>query len=348
MKREFLRSRADQLADYLRGCIARGELVEPLPGIREWSSRLSVGHTTLEAALKTLEQEGLVAVRTREGVHLNFEQAAPNPPQTFRVVRWLYCGRGRNHDISPCIEVFRALSDRLGQHDIRLSIENCGVEGIHAIHERGESRRQMVLLGSLPLKLEKLFMDFRRSALVIGIPAPGTGLPYVSNDAFSAIRHATHWLAGRGCLRVTMFIGVKRQMTFAEKIFYRACSESPQPVRGEVACIPLELDEQAQAARKFAARVKGKQGVIAIYPSSVSTLMTALMKQGVDVPGQVEFVAVNTTLQGVRVVPRPAYYPFPMDTFTKVVCRAAIQYFERGRLPRLRKMIPLKMAPPAE
>ncbi|MBI4026785.1 MAG: hypothetical protein HY360_17510 [Verrucomicrobia bacterium] len=36
----FLRSKAEQLADYLRGGLQRGEAVEPLPNTRAWSEKL--------------------------------------------------------------------------------------------------------------------------------------------------------------------------------------------------------------------------------------------------------------------------------------------------------------------
>jgi hypothetical protein len=75
--------------------------------------------------------------------------------------------------------------------------------------------------------------------------------------------------------------------------------------------------------------------------------MTALMAHGVKIPTEVEVIAMNTPMQAIRVFPLPTHYPFPLDAFGKAVCRAALHYFERGRLPSLRKRIPLEMADPA-
>ncbi|MBI4028595.1 MAG: GntR family transcriptional regulator [Verrucomicrobia bacterium] len=72
----FLRSRSEQLADYLSNSIARAELVEPLPGMRDWAVKLGVSYRTLESALKIVERRGLVSIEPRRGVRLRRARGA--------------------------------------------------------------------------------------------------------------------------------------------------------------------------------------------------------------------------------------------------------------------------------
>ena len=341
----FLRSRAEQLADYLRGCIARGELREPLPNIRAWSAKLGVGLHTLETALRILHREGVVRILPRKGVQLLGASGDSEQPPRARVVRWI-CYRRDFPDLSPVMDVLTPMADQLRDHDIGFSIEPCDATRLRLIHDRGESPHEMYLLTSLPQPFERMFADFKKSALIIGLPSAGISLPYLSVDVFPAVRHAVHMLARRGFRKVTLVVKSGTSQPIAESL-HRYCAETHPPMQAEVVIMPMELTDQVAAAGRFAARIRERVGIIAIYSIPASVLMTALMARGVKVPDDVEIVAVNTTLQAVRVFPLPAYYPFPLATFAKAVCKAALHYFERGRLPALRKTIPLEMVSPS-
>src|ERR1041385_2789059 len=95
-RQHFLRSRSDQLADYLRGCITRGELREPFPTIRTLRSNLGVGKDTLERALKALERQEVLRIQPRRGIQLLRGAGMPQRDRISgesRVVRWIYYGR---------------------------------------------------------------------------------------------------------------------------------------------------------------------------------------------------------------------------------------------------------------
>lgn len=64
----FLRSRFEQLADYLREHILCGAVAEPLADTRSWSKRLCVSRNTLHAALKILERQRLVSSTRRRTI----------------------------------------------------------------------------------------------------------------------------------------------------------------------------------------------------------------------------------------------------------------------------------------
>jgi DNA-binding LacI/PurR family transcriptional regulator len=337
-------SSAAQLADYLRGRILRGEVTEPLPGIRDWSVQLGVGRSTLEQTVGILKREGLLRVLPRRGIRIQRTRTRDSTTGSPRVVRWLSYRR-RFSDRSDSMEFLGAVEERLQFHEIHLHHELCDAARLRANHKRGENPNQLLLLSSLPPEMERMFGDFRRSALVIGKPNTGVSLPYVSNDVWIAIRHAVVQLARRGLTRVCMVM-TEATPASLDAEYHTLCAESGTGVRGETARLPMELEEQAQAARRFAAQIKGRLGVIALYPIAATMLTSALLERGIAVPGQVAVVAMNTTRQSVRVVPTPIYYPYPVAAFANAVVRAALQYFERGRLPRLRKQIPLAFVQP--
>lgn len=342
----LLRSRAAQLAEYLRSCIARGELTEPLPSTRDWCARLGVGHNTLEAALKILEREGRVQVHPRHGVRLR--QAGDRPAgEVLRhpVVRWVYRG-GPGWDNSIWAEVFTALSERLGEHGIHLVSERGSAERLRALRDGGERSNQMLVLVNLGEPYQRWFAGFRRSVLLIDVPCPGVRLPFVWNDVEAAVRHAVQHLSRRGFGRVCLVTPHHPGRSPIEERFLEACAQVRPAVRGELAIMPIDLPRQWTGAQRFARRVAGRMGLLLIHPIPAGLLMTALQQRGVSVPGQVEIISMNTMSHGVRIVPPPVYYPYPVDAMARTVARAAARYFETGRLPRLRKRIPLDFVKP--
>ncbi|NUN92430.1 MAG: GntR family transcriptional regulator [Verrucomicrobiae bacterium] len=341
----FLRTRAEQLASFLRDSLRRGELKEPLPGIREWSARLGVGHVTLQQALRILEADRLLIVQSRRGVRLAAApRAKPSAPRVKRV-RWLYVGR-RIQGRSIWMEVFAAISERLREFDIHFTDERCDARRLRAIQAAGEQPNEMLLLTDFREKEQRLFASFRRSALLIQLPAPGITLPYIWNDAEGALRHGIRELVGRGFTHLCLVSGRHADVTPTERLFLRVCAESAPPVLGELARLPFRLDPQQAAARRFAAHIHGRLGVLALFPISATMLISALLERGVKVPEQVEVVVINAMWHSVRVVPPPMFYPFPVEAFARVVVRAALEYFQRGAVPRLKKLIPLEVVRP--
>ncbi len=337
----FIRSRAEQLADHIRGCIARGEVLRPIPNTRDWSSQLGVSRDTLKGAIKILKRKGLLRVRPRKGIELAHTPVLAKGWQRSRAVRWLYYGRDYP-DASALVEIRAAISERLEPQGIRLTFERCDAARMRAIHRRGEHPGEMFLLGAVPDQFLGLFSTFKKSVLVIRPRLSGFQMPFISIEILSALRHATHMLVRRGFFRISLIVK-EGSLRSTARLFQRICVEASRSLRGDVVRIPVGLCEQNLAVQRFAASIKGRHGLIALYPVPAGLLMTALMKRGLDVPEQVEVVAMNTTLQAIRLVPMPVYYPFPVEKFAKVICQAAVHYFEQGALPPIRKRIPIEM-----
>lgn len=341
----FLRSRVEQLADYLRDRIQHGELKDPLPNIRDWSTRLGVGHVTLEQALRILARENLLVIQPRKGVKLNATVRARSSGERVKLVRWLYIGK-EFRDISFMADLFVAISERLREYDIPLVTDRCDMRRLRELQKRGESPNEMLVLANFQERYQRILAGFQRSALLIALPAPGISFPFVWNDAEGAIVHAVRELAGRGFTRLCMFLGGQRRVGPTDRLFLQACAELNPAVHGELERLASDPTEQQLGAQRWAARVRGRLGVLAVYPTPATVLISALQQASIKVPDQVEVVGINTMWHSVRVVPRPVHYPFPVEAFARVVVRAAREYFARGTVPRLKKVIPLEVVRP--
>ncbi len=344
---KFIRSRVEQLADHLRECIARGEFSSPLPSIRDWSAKLGVAHCTLENALKILKRDGLVRTQSRKprkGIQLvrrtKVRKIFRQPP----LVRWL-AYRRIYRDIPAQMEIFMALNQKLAFHGVRLSLEECNASRLNAIHREGPRDDQMLALHSFSGEFQELFADFEKSALLIGQPFLKVRLPFITMDVLGAIRHATWMLARRAFLRISLVISEKSKQPIEEE-FHRICAEPSLSIQSDVVRFPENLHDQNIALRRLAGRVVGRHAFIVNSPIPAGLLMMALMKKGADVPGQVEVVAMNATLAEARTFPLITYYPYPMDRFSKVMSRVAVHYFEKGEIPSLKLVIPLRMVAP--
>lgn len=348
----FLRSRAELVADALRSECNRGELVEPLPDMRSWSNRLGVSRTNLEAALRILQREGLVSIRPRKGVHLvrrripRFDRKL-SPP---KLVRFLYSGKDFP-DLPYTLCWLGSLLEHLSAHGIHFCLERCSTKSLKEISRshRRKARHpsELLLLHSMSEPHLRLFLGLENSVLALGVPARGIALPYVGSDLGGAVRHATQTMLRRG-FSVISFVLPKvstASTMIAENAFVDACTGWPhQPVQREVVRLPLSLDLLVPAAKRFASRIKARQAIVALDPIPPATLLTALHANNASVSQQVQLAAVLSTPYSVKLCPVPIHYPYPVEGLVKSVANAARHFFESGSLPRICKVVPVKMA----
>ncbi len=348
----FLRSKAEQLADYLRGCLARGELVEPLPGTRAWSRQLGVSRSTLDEALRVLRRERLVWVDANRGIRLT---AAPRSPARSsvtapRLVRVIYYGRDIP-ELHKDLLWMMDLAEQLHAHGVQLSIEKCTEARLKAYARARQVGTELLILISLPAKFQTLFDQANRAVLLTGEPAPGVQLPFLTSDLDGAIRHATCRLLRRGFERVTLVLPRTRSpgLQRAKQVFVSACADwSRQPVRGDVVFLPLEMPAMVTAAGRFAKTVRDRRGIVTMDNIPVGLIMTALAARGVAIPQQVELVAFAASAESLKVFPSPAHYLSVLPAFAQTLARAALHYFQTGDVPRLRKRLPMEMVPGGE
>ena len=237
----FLRSKGEHLADHLRECIHRGEVLEPLPGTRAWSRTLGVDRKTLDRALGILRREGLVTVQAR-GYRLN-RSAIKRVIRTAtpRVVYMLYYAR-HFQNLHVARDWVFLLLERLHEHGIRLHLERCGDVRLRTLAHRKQQPNELFYLTTFNRRHQLLFAQARKSALVLGSPARGVGLPYITPDPISSVTHATQLLLRSGFRRLHLLLTRPDNPAVheARAAFETACGGWPhQPVSRQTVFMPV-------------------------------------------------------------------------------------------------------------
>jgi hypothetical protein len=324
--------------EYLRERIKSGELHDPLPGMREWSRQLGVSRRTVHEAIQQLQREGLLVMRAR-GARINPGTSAR--PSATRFVRWLYYGVGQPQ-ISQQLDLLTSLREHLRLHDIEFTWEKCAPPRLRAMAAERDGGNELFCLVSFPAAYQKLFAAARKPVFSIGQPAPGLGLPFITADQPSIVRHATQRLLQHGHSHVALLLpnvaapGTKLSI----EAFRDACAKWPrQPVHAHE--FPTALASQSLMAtmHRLAQRITHRCGIVVTAPVPVGLVMTSLLQQGIAVPRQAEIISVFHSADAVRLVPPPVRYPLPVARIVKYVTDAAVRYFESGRVPRISKCV---------
>lgn len=349
----ILRSPSEQVADYLRSEILHARLMEPLPNTRDWSKQLEVGRDTLCTALRILEREGFIANRRRRGFELLPLRRRPCGDSTRNVlvqIRYWPEFRGYHHGHSSLWPPFEPMLHAYGMEyreedwtdaDFRTFERTRGA--------RPASQRELFLLPSLPAKFLSPFIRVGQPCLLLGVAPPSMVLPYIALDWAGAVRHATFYLARRGFRQIILLIRQSNSPGVARccETFLGACREAPdRPFRGEIMRPVLALAPQIEIANRVALRAKERLGIVLAGPLSAGVLMTTLLGRGIRIPQQVEIVVTNALPEILQVNPVPAHYPYPWKAWMKAVAKAAVQFFETGKPPRVQKLIPVEIVRP--
>lgn len=335
----FQRSRAQQLADHLRGQIRRRQLSEPLPSARVWSSHLGVSRPTLETALRQLGREGLLSVTPR-GTRLCQHPPVPQPgASSRRVVRILYPGRDfpESHSFMSWVA---PLSDQLHLHSIHLTVEKCSDTKLRLVAKAPDRPDELIFLLGMPMRHQRMFQRPRKSVLLLGEPGPGVALPFLTDDQDGAVRHATQRLLRRGFSRITLLLPrvTSPGILSAIAVFRSACLDWPrQPVQSLVIPVPLVLETMRRTALAMAGQIRAARGIIVVAPIPVGLIMTALLQRGLSIPGDAEIVAVFHGREALQLCPAPVLYSPSVHRCVTSLVRAARCYFETGRVPVFRK-----------
>jgi DNA-binding LacI/PurR family transcriptional regulator/DNA-binding transcriptional regulator YhcF (GntR family) len=348
LQRTFHLSRSEQLAHYLRDCIARRELTEPLPGTRDWCEAVGVSRNTLKQALKILQREGWLRIEPRRPIRIQRQPRSPKKPTSAiqPVVRVIYYRQ--YYSSHSRVEFYPALVERLHPHDIRVTLEGCSHARIRELARQPASPNELLFLASLPSAWYRYFDHMTCNAMILGHPNPASPLSYATMDIEGGVRHATQLLLRSGLSRVSLLItrGFSQGLLEAIRMFQRTCAEWPhQPVEARTVSMRYGFEEQRADTRRFAASVRAPQGILVWKPVSLSLVMTALLERGIGIPRPARVVALMTDPDSTQVCPTPPHYPFPMRAYIRQVAQAALHYFETGSVPRLRAVLPVELVP---
>lgn len=342
----FLRSKAHQLAEYLRERLRTGQLATPLPGMRAWSQQLGVSRRTLEATVRLLQREGWLTVGAR-GIRLHpAPPAGTTNPAAPRRVRWLLESTYRRQ-LANYHLLFGLLQARLRMQDIELTWETCTPARLRAIARQPAPPAELLVLASLPPPMQQLFAATGRPALILGEAAPGVALPFVNADLAGIVRHATFRLLREGCTRLVMVhvhsaaAGI-RSAGAAFQVATRGWSRNPVTTR--VLTTALDPASLQAMVRRLPAAVQGRTGILVLAPVPVGLVMTALLQQGIAVPAHATLAALMHHDEAVQLQPPPVHYPWPMAALLRQITTAAHRFFATGRLPAGGKTVAVEAA----
>jgi DNA-binding LacI/PurR family transcriptional regulator len=343
----LLRSRAAQLADYLRKSIEQNKLAGPVPGIRQWSQQLGVSRRTLTAAIRELQREGWLIVE-RSGVRLPPGRGGERPRQGAvpRLVRLLFFGVYRPN-LHSYLETISALQQALARRGIELRWETCSPARLREIARQPGSERELLVLASVPPVYQRLFAAGEKPVVVLGEVVPGVKFPFVNVDLAGAVRHATFRLLQHGCRHVVLaHIDVDAAGIRSAREAFRSAGAAwtRHPVVLREMPMALDVPSLLSATRRLAAGVRQRTGVIVLAPVPVSMVVTALWHEGIAVPRQAEVVALFHSAEGIRLYPLPPHYPHPVAKVVRHLTAATVEYFETGRRPDVKKTIPAEQA----
>lgn len=308
---------------------------------------LSVSTSTLQAALKILKEEGVLAARPRSGYHL-LNRRTRSEGISSPVLRWVWHDPKHNGQPPPA-EMQVILGQKLASQGIGLHVERCDATRIQAIRHAGSRPNELLVFSSLSGAQQRLFAPLR-NVLLLGLPSPESSLPYVSSDIFPAIRHATYKLWRGGCQKIDLLHIIGRRLPDSiqriEDEFRSICRDAPHPVDGHVHWIPSDPIEQTRAFYKMIPRLSPKHGFVINAPLSPSLIMMVFSYFGIKIPEQVNLLPVNVLPGQMMVFPPLAYYPYPAEKICSSISRAANHYFQTGSLPPLNQKIALNLLEP--
>ena len=355
----FYGNRAEQVASYIKEKILSKELTDPLPSSRAWCLELDIGRPTLLNAMKILEHAGLLKMTAR-GAKLvtgrtvkkrsqsTGAAATPKVPPSGvarlpLTARFLYYGRNYK-ELQQGSKWFLALSRTLQSHGIRLVLERCNSIRLRAIATHAPNPNELCFLHSLPVPYQRLFVQQKKPAVIVGYAGPEVRLPFVTPDLKNAARHAALRLLRRGFKRLVLINLATREEGIVQSMegFKSACQEWPhQPVQAEVVRVWNDLDTQRAAIKRLALRTKEPCGFIVFYPVSVGMLTTALLQRGISIPDHAAIMAIEHSAEDISFSVPVTFYGFVAPRFAKAILAICLRYFETGSLPTVGKIVDL-------
>jgi len=336
-----LRDRCEQLANFLREAIIQGDYAPPLPSTRAWCQQLGVGRPTLLRALQILASEGVISM-TKRGAVLNSRPSKDKSAvqATTKIVRSLTHGAYSGTFDGAIIR----LADQLQSQGVRLVVESCNLQRLAAIASQESSPSELCCLLSIPVAYQNAFYHRRESVLVMGLTSPESPVSYMTPDLNGSVRHATHSLLRQGFKRLVMFERVSKTFGVSQCIqtFRTSCEEwRVQPIQSDVHLVWNDYTAMRTTIRRFAAKTRDPFGLVVHAPVSIGILISALLQEGMKIPEQVSIRALEYREDAVQFSVPITHYQVCIDRYAKEVLHLALHYFERGRLRKMQKALPM-------
>lgn len=334
-------SLVEQVVGALRREIESGSCHGWLPTERALCEQLRVSRRTLRCALEQLKQQGLVSAHVGVGTRVHrASSAALSTPEAVRSVGLL---------MPEPIDVLRPY--------VTLWIDLLKTELFEAgVSLRVHAGRQFFRPGAAPAlrrlvtqhphtcwvlalsnaNLQKWFTENRVPAIVAGMPAPEADLPSVAIDSAALGRHIAGRMLALGHQRLVMLSEPQPSPgAFAAEEGFLAGIAAAADARGEV----LHPEATPAGYRRTVDRLLRSRprvtAVLSLNPLLGATVVTAVMRQGLRLPGDLSFATTYGDPFMRFLSPEPTRYTYQPAMFARKLARTVLQVV-RGEPPSVR------------
>jgi len=284
----------DQVAAYLKHQMAAGAIRGILPSERKLAAQMDVSRLTIRAALKKLDEEGLLRLAGKRRLVLPVNG---DPRRRLRA-----CTQAIVLSAQPLEEIYHShvvifdiLRERLARHGFGMTIDvspRCAMAGTRrALEEKAVRHPDAAwLLIRIPPPGQLWFAEQGLRALVMGTPAENVGLASLDLDYRATCFHAASVLASSGKKTIALIrrapelIGDQRseagarqacREAGAESLIYRLASDSASAIDW--------LEGLRQAKRM-------PQGIIACDPAIFLSVYSFCYRHNLRIPEDVAVI----------------------------------------------------------
>lgn len=331
--------------DILRERLFAGEWSGKLPSERTLSDEYLVSRSTLRAALKILENEGVLGApdSTRSGRRLRMPSADGKiVEETGRVVLLT----PSLHDSPLLIEQLSSLRELLGRSGVQVVVR----ESLR-LSQMKQAKQQLATLASgypnavfvlhkMPQQVQKAANELGLPAIVFGSVFEGVELPCVDVDFAAVARHAAGRCLSKGHRRIAVL--VHRTSLAGDALIV---GELVNELERRAAPKPLIMKHDFNRSRLIDALdfhiLPHEQRPDALLIGNQHHLLTAmshLLRRGIRIPEDLSLVYLGNDPAAERLSPLPDRY----DLGERMVRRLAVSVQARlsGETPRSHYLLP--------
>jgi len=327
-----------QVADYLRGEIARGRWSDLLPGERSLAATLRVSRRTLTAALAQLQQAGLVQAEPARGHRILTTPAIKLPAATTRHIGLLTAGPLETLRPGTTLWV-NDLQALLNEADFRLSAFH-GNKYLASHPSRAltklttEHPRSGWILAGCTEPTQRWFSRMQIPTLVVGTRHGDVVLPDVDLDFLALGRHVAGRIMAQRHPRTALFLTNAPGYFTSEAETERGFREVVERAGGDVITGYHERtrDSLVRALRRLFDRAAPPTALVVINSLAYLTTTSFLTQRGLKVPHDVSVIARNDDAFMTALLPEPTRYHANPHALAKRIFKLLLQVVE-GQSP---------------
>lgn len=346
----------EQTAAILRKRFAASHAGAMVPGERELAEALEISRTTLRLALKILEREGAIRARGNRRRVIAKPQPRARARQSSRTQDIVLLSpvpleRMASPDGSFWVDHLRESLAKRNEVLHILSRPRCYSQSpgraLEALVAGVDPGAWILTFSTRPM--QEWFAARRLPVVIAGSCHDGVQLPSVDRDLRAAARHAAGCFAAKGHRRVallSMAVDTGGDVDTKEGL-QEGCAAASAPVQ----FLDLQHDGTVDSiCRSLDSALAGGNAPTALLVTAAThtlTVLTHLLRRGVDVPGDVAVISRDGDQFLTHVVPSVAHYRVDPQSYANALSRALRGIMTDGIAADRHKLLMPEFAPGA-